>query len=487
MIDYEMFCKIKQYQQNGLTPGQIAEQLALDDRTVKNWLEQERFCQRKKADRKSKLDPYRDHISRLLNNHSYSAIQIFQQLKEQGFSGGYTIVKDYVRRVRPVRKPAFLKLSFAPGECAQVDWGSYGSVKVGSTYRRLSFFVMVLCYSRLMYLEFTLSQSMEHWLACHQNAFRFFGFLVEKIMVDNLKSAVLKRNIGQAPVFNARYLDFARHYGFTIVPCGVGKGNEKGRVESGVGYTKKNLLNGLDIPNFESLTQAAKIWLDQIANVRIHGETKKRPIDLFNEEKSLLRPLPEHDFDIGNVSEVRVSRQFRITLDTNHYSVPAEYAGARLTLKTYPDRLLIYDSEKLVARHQRSYDRHQDFEDPDHPKPLLEYRKKARDQKIMMHFLKLSPKSQCYFEALEKKRLNAFVHIRKIVALSDIYGEQAVGRAIEDALFYHAFSSEYIANILEQRKKLKPDESPLNLTRNQDLLDLEIQYPDFSVYDKLEK
>ena len=152
MIDYEMFCKIKQYQQNVLTPGQIAEQLALDDRTVKKWLEQDRFCQRKKADRKSKLDPYKDHISRLLNNHSYSAIQIFQQLKEQGFTGGYTIVKDYVRRVRPVRKPAFLKLSFAPGECAQVDWGSYGSVKVGSTYRRLSFFVMVLCYSRLMYL-----------------------------------------------------------------------------------------------------------------------------------------------------------------------------------------------------------------------------------------------------------------------------------------------------------------------------------------------
>ena len=486
MIDYEMFCKIKQYHQNGLTPGQIADQLALDDRTVKKWLEQERFRQRKQADRKSKLDPYKEHISRLLNNHSYSAIQIFQQLKEQGFSGGYTIVKDYVRRVRPIRKPAFLKLSFAPGECAQVDWGSYGSVKVGSTHRRLSFFVMVLCYSRLMYLEFTLSQTMEHWLACHQNAFRFFGFLVEKIMVDNLKSAVLKRNIGQGPVFNAKYLDFARHYGFTIIPCGVGKGNEKGRVESGVGYTKKNLLNGLDIPNFESLGQAAKIWLDQVANVRIHGETKKKPIDLFNQEKSLLRPLPEHDFDIGTVSQVRVSRQFRITLDTNRYSVPAEYAGARLTLKTYPDRLLIYDSEKLVARHQRSYDRHQDFEDPDHPKPLLEYRKKARDQKIMMRFLKLSQKSPFYFEALEKKRLNAFVHVRKIVALSDIYGEEAVGRAIEDALVYHAFSSEYIANILEQRKKLKPDESALNLTRNQDLLDLEIQAPDFSIYDNME-
>ena len=487
MIDYEMFCKIKQYQQNGLNAGQIADQLALDDRTVKKWLEQDRFRQRKKVVRKSKLDPYKDEITRLLNNHPYSARQIYQKLKDQGFSGGYTIVKDHVRKVRPLRKPAFLKLAFAPGECAQVDWGSYGSVKVGNTMRRLSFFVMVLCYSRLMYVEFTLSQTMEHWLACHQNAFRYFGFLVEKIMVDNLKSAVLKRIIGQAPVFNPKYLDFSNHYGFTIVPCGVGKGNEKGRVESGVGYTKKNFLKGLDIPNFESLHAAARIWLDQIANVRIHGETKKRPIDLFNEEKSLLKPLPENDFDIGTVSEVRASRQFRIALDANRYSVPAEYAGARLTLKTYPDRLLIYDSEKLIARHQRSYDRHGDFEDPDHPKPLIQQRKKARDSKIMMRFLKLSRQSQSYYQALEEKRLNTLVHVRKIVALAEIYGDQAVGRAMEDALYYQAFSSEYIANILEQRKKLAPEKGALNLTRNQDLLDLEIPNPDLAIYDKKEK
>jgi transposase len=172
----------------------------------------------------------------MLEKYPYSAAQVLQRLREQGFDGGYSIVKAYVHTIRPKRQPAFLKLAFAPGECAQVDWGSFGSVPVGQTSRRLSFFVMVLCYSRLMYVEFTVSQTMEHFLACHQHAFECFGGTSETVMVDNLKSAVLKRALGQAPVFNPKYAAFAQHYGFRIVPCHVGKGNEKGRVENGVGY-----------------------------------------------------------------------------------------------------------------------------------------------------------------------------------------------------------------------------------------------------------
>ena len=183
--------------------------------------------------RPSKLDPFKGNIFRMLAAHPYSAAQVYQRLREMGFEGSYTIVKDYVHKSRPRRTPAFLKLAFAPGECAQVDWGSFGSVRVGETRRRLSFFVMVLCYSRLMYVEFTLSQTMEHFLAGHQHAFDFFGGVPSKIMVDNLKSAVLKRIIGRAPVFNPKYLDFAGHYGFSIAACNVGKGNEKGRVETG--------------------------------------------------------------------------------------------------------------------------------------------------------------------------------------------------------------------------------------------------------------
>ena len=485
MIDYETFVKIKFYkEQHGLKCSQIATELNLENRTVAKWIAQKQYQPRKSPQRASKLDPFKDDIVRMLESYPYSAAQIFQRLVENHFDGGYTIVKDYVRKVRPPKIKAFLKLSFAPGECAQVDWGSYGSVSVAETTRRLSFFVMVLCYSRMMYVEFTVSQSMEHFLGCHQNAFDFFGAVPSKIMVDNLKSAVLKRIVGQAPIFNPKYLDFANHHGFTIVPCAVGKGNEKGRVESGVGYVKKNFLAGLDIPNFYALKPAIIHWLNTVANVRLHGETGERPLDRFQRERQSMTQLPPHPYDIATITQVRASRQFRVSVDGNRYSVPAEYAGAPLTLKTYPDRLCIYHNNKLIARHVRTYDRRQDIELPDHPKALLAQRTKARDQKIFMRFLSLSDKADAYYRQLEQRRMNPLHHIRQIVALSEIYGEQSVQRAMEDAFAFQAFSCEYIANLLEQRGRMLPEPGALHLTRRQDLLEISVEKPDMEIYNR---
>ena len=242
MIDYETYCKIRDcHGRQRLTIAQTARVLGLHAQTVAKWVHRAQYRARQALPRSSRLDPFKAHIVRLLESHPYSAQQIYQRLREEGFDGGFTIVKDYVRKVRPPRREAFLKLSFAAGECAQLDWGEYGSIGVGSTRRRLSFFVMVLCYSRLMYVEFTVAQTMEHFLAAHEHAFAAFQGCPTRLMIDNLKSAVLSRVVGEAPVFNARYLDFSRHWGFDISPCNVAKGNEKGRVENGVGYVKKKL------------------------------------------------------------------------------------------------------------------------------------------------------------------------------------------------------------------------------------------------------
>ena len=405
MIDYETYAKIHHlHDRDGLTPTQIAREMAIDVRTVVYWLGQAHYRQRQSNARASKLDPFKPSIKRLLEQHPFSAVQILGRLREQGYDGGITILRDYLALVRPQRPaPAFLTLAFAPGECAQVDWGEYGSVNVGNTRRRLSFFVMVLCYSRLMYVEFTVSQTMEHFLGCHENAFQFFGARLllqsrrrvpEKIMVDNLKSAVLQRLTGEAPVFNPKYLDFSRHHGFEITPCNVGAGNEKGRVEAGVGYVKKNFLAGLEISDFKVLAPATRLWLDEVANVRLHGETRKRPIEMFSEEKDRLQAMAPTPYDIATIHSLRASNRFRVTFETNRYSVPAEYASQRLTLKAYPDRVCIYADEKLIARHPRSYDRHGDFEDPDHPRALLAERRNARAQKALQRFLTLTPRAQ---------------------------------------------------------------------------------------------
>ena len=176
MIDYELYCKIKDYHQNRhLTISQIASELSIDERTVTRWLNADKYRQREIGRRPSKLDPFKPQIIRWLETHPYTATQIYLRLREVGFDGGITIIKDYVHHVRPQRAPAFLTLAFAPGECAQVDWGQFSTITIGNTTRRLSFFAMVLCYSRKLYVEFTVSETMEHFLGCHQHAFEFFG------------------------------------------------------------------------------------------------------------------------------------------------------------------------------------------------------------------------------------------------------------------------------------------------------------------------
>lgn len=485
MIDYSTYCRIHAlHEQEGLNIAQIAREVGRHPETVSRWLKQSSYSTRKAVQRSSLLDPYKGSIVRLLRYHDYSAAQILHRIREAGYQGGYTILKDYVRQVRPPRQTAYLTLSFEPGDCAQVDWGSAGVITVGNTRRRLSFFVMVLCYSRMLYVEFTLAETQEQFLACHEHAFEYFGRCPKRVMVDNLKSAVLSHPAGQPVIYHPRYLDFAGHYGFEICACNVGAPNEKGRVENGVRYVKSNFLHGLGLDTFEPINPAARVWMDTVANVRVHGATHKRPVDLFKVERPALLPLPAVPYDVGVNRTVTANAQFRVTLDTNRYSVPSEYASRRLCLRVYPERLVIYHDHKLIAEHPRRYDRHQDYLNPDHQRELLQQRRRAREQQLLRHLLRLSSRAEDYYRQLEARRLNPTVHVRKIVAMCEIYGEEAVGRAIEDALEYQAFSSEYIANILEQRARRLPEPGALHLTRREDLLDLELPEPDLSIYDQ---
>ncbi|HSQ08025.1 MAG TPA: IS21 family transposase, partial [Chromatiaceae bacterium] len=369
MIDYATWCAIRDGFAQHLGARQLARQLGLNVKTVRRWRARP-YAPRDATPRLSKLDPFKGRIVAWLDAHPLSAQQVFQRLCEAGYDGGISIVKDYVHTIRPRPRAAFLTLAFAPGEVAQVDWGEWGSIAVGNTRRRLSFFVMVLAYSRQLYVEFTLSQSMEHFLAAHINAFDALG-VPRRVMVDNLRSAVLAHVRGEPPRFNPRYLDFARHYGFEVVACNVAKGNEKGRVERAVGYVKGNFLNGQELPAFAALNPAVRLWLETVANVRLHRETQRRPVDLWAEERAHLQPVNPRRFDVAQVLAVRADRQFRVTFETNRYSVPARFAGAQLTLKAYPEHLCLYHDQDLIARHVRCWERHCDVADPDHAKALV--------------------------------------------------------------------------------------------------------------------
>jgi transposase len=483
MIGYERYCQIRLLTQQGLNASQIASTCALDERTVRYWQAQAAYRARKRVPRVSKLDPFRDLLVRWLAEHPYSSVQLLRKLREAGYTGGYSILKARVLLLRPPRQEAFLSLAFAPGECAQVDWGCAGTLAVGNAKRRLSFFAMVLCYSRKLYVEFTLLERQEQFLACHHNAFLYFGGVPRRVMVDNLRSAVLSHPAGQQAVYHPRYLDFAAHYGFQIRACNVRAANEKGRVENAVGYVKKNFLVGLELSSLAAIQAAARRWMDEVANRRVHASTRRTPEAMAAEERLL--PLPSSGvYDTGAEREAVATSLFRVHFDGNRYSVPARHAGTRVRLRAYAEKVLIYHNVHLVASHLRSYERGRDIVDPEHESALVQQRRHARDQHTLQRFLRLSGSAERYYRELAEHRANAFWHVRKIVALSEIYGNEKTERALRDALEFGAYSAEYVANLLEQRGRRQPEPGALHITRGADLLELDIPETDLSIYEQ---
>jgi transposase len=484
MINYETYAKIGALTRQGLTPSQIASDCGLDERTVRLWQGQAAYQPRRSPAKTGKLDAHRQSIVRHLAEHPYSATQLLNKLREDGYTGGYGILKNMVRQLRPPRHEAYLSLAFGPGECAQVDWGSAGTLLVDGARRRLSFFVMVLCHSRMMYLEFTLLERQEQFLECHQNAFLRFGGVPRRVMVDNLKSAVLSHPRGMPAVYHPRYLDFAAHYGFEIRACQPRRANEKGRVENGVGYVKKNFLAGLELTSLAAVQAAGRAWADQVANRRLHAATRRRPDELFAGE--CLQPLPASGvYDTGAERDAVATSLFRVHFDGNRYSVPARHAGTRVSLRASIGRVLIYSRDReLIATHARTYGRGCDITDPDHGCELVRQRRQARDQHTLKCFLSLCGESAEYYRQLSERRANAFEHVRRIAALAEIYGQEKTARAIRDAIEFSAYSSEYVTNLLEQRGRLKPEPGILHVTRGADLLELDLPETDLSIYEK---
>ena len=300
--------------------------------------------------------------------------RILQQLRKEGYLGGYSILKTWVAslRERPARsREAFLRLEFPAGETAQVDWGEFGVPFDDGV--KIHCFLMVMCHSRLLYIEFTRSEKFEEFIRCHENAFQFMGGKVPlEIWYDNLTSAVTER-MGSLIRFNARFLAYLGHHGIRPHACNPAKGNEKGRVESGVKFVRDSFWAGRTFKDFEDLGRQASVWRDEFANRREHRSTRKIPALHFEAvEKHLLRQMNPHRYDTTEAFSRVVPPTFLITYETNRYSVPCTLVGLTLTVRVNDQILDFYYHERRVARHIRSYDKHQVFESREHFKELLE-------------------------------------------------------------------------------------------------------------------
>lgn len=470
----------------GLGVRAIALRLGVHRRTVRAALASPLAPVRAAVRRGSVVDPHRGWLlARLQQYPELCASRLFLQLRERGYTGGYSVVKQCVAELRPRLKPAYLTLAFAPGDCAQVDWGEWCSVDVPGGRRKLSFFVMVLCHSRLMYAEFFHGEATEHWLRAHRNAFEAFGGVPARVMVDNCKTAIIQpRSSGVPAVLNADFARFAAAYGFHVDPCNVRRPNEKGRVENAVGYIKSSFLAGREATSLAAIAPALADWLENTANARLHATTGRRPRELFAEtDRAALKALPAGPGDCHQLRAAVADSRFRVTVDSNRYSVPSSAASRRVNVQLHTDRIVIFDhGGTLLADHPRQYGRRQEVARPEHERALVLSMRHARDKRRLERFLTYGPDAEAYLKALQEKRPDWRSHLDRINALAEIHGPDALRRAMADARESAAYSAEYLHNLLDLRHRFTPEPGPLHVTRRADLLNLELPAPNLDIY-----
>jgi len=262
---------------------------------------------------------------------------------------------------------ATVRFETEPGQQAQVDWGHFGTIQHHGRQMRLYAFVMTLGWSRAMYVEFTTSADEAAFVRCHLNAFRYLGGVPREIVHDNLKTAVLGRDAAGTIHWNPRYLDLSHCYGFSPRACQPYRAQTKGKVESGVKYVRGNFFVGLTFVDLADLNGQALVWLDTVANVRVHGTTRQVPFDRLPLEG--LQPLPERcAFDTSRIAYRQSSRDCLVSYAGNFYSVPAAYVCQQLMVKETADGDILIFSPRgdEIARHLLATGRNQRVVVPEH-------------------------------------------------------------------------------------------------------------------------
>ena len=313
----------------------------------------------------SSVEPYRDLVVQLVKeNVEIAAIQC--RLEERGYTGSYQAVYRFVRKLRPRVPRVTVRVERKPGEEGQVDFGYAGRMIDPETgkLRRTWVFVMILAWSRHQYAEFVPSASLRAgfdqkvatWLRCHRNAFAFFGGVPMRVVIDNLKAAIVKA-VWDDPEVQQSYRQCAEHYGFLIAPCRPRTPEHKGKVEQGgVHYVKRNFLGGREPTTLTQANQDVLAWCNTTAGLRIHGTHKEKPLVRFQEtEQARLQPLPETPYDMAVWKAVKLNRDCYVYFDHAYYSAPHRLIGQKLWVSGGIQFVRIYTpNHKLLATHDRA-------------------------------------------------------------------------------------------------------------------------------------
>lgn len=437
--------------------GTIAAELGLHHDTVELAVEPRRFVNRRHESSATQLTPYRAFIEQTLGQYSrLRATRIYDMIRERGYQGSVYAVRRFVRKVRPAsRHEAFFRLTVLPGEQAQVDWGSFGKIRIGRGQRNLSCFVMVLAWSRATFARFTLDQTLESFARCHTEAFEFFKGTPRGVLYDNLKSVVLERQ-GDLIRFHPRILELAGHYHFAPTPVGVARGNEKGRVERRIRDIRESFFAARSFSSVDDLNRQLDAWLERVVHARpVPGDDSRIVAQALVEERERLLPLPQHRFEVGYAQPVVSGKTPYVRFDRNDYSIPHALVRKPLTLVASDTLVRILDGDAEVARHERSWDIGRQIEDEVHLAALGREKRKARDHRGRDRLTASSPAVRAFLVEVLRHGGHLGGTTTRLLHLLDRYGAAELDAAVAESHTRGAFAAQSVAHILDQRARAR--------------------------------
>ena len=416
--------------------GTIARQLRVNRGTVQRVLAQAGLPRMGPVLRPSQIDAYLPFIHETLKKFpSLTASRLYAMAYERGYRGSHDHFRHLIslHRPRPVAE-AYLRLRTLPGEQGQCDWASFGHLQIGRARRPLMAFVMVLSWSRQIYLRFFLDARMDSFLAGHAGAWEAWSGLPRIVLYDNLKSAVLERQ-GDAIRFNPTLLAFAAHHRYEPRPVAVYRGNEKGRVERAIRFVRENFFAARKFVDLDDLNAQAALWCAGPAGDRPCREEPTITVrEAFAREQLSLLALPENPYPCELQLAVKVGKTPYVRFDLNDYTIPHTHVRRTLTVRADPHQVRILDGADLLATHVRSYDRGAQIEIATHIDALVARKREARHHRGLDHLAQAAPASQTLMLRAAERGGNLGNITANLLRLLDRYGASELQAAIEETL-----------------------------------------------------
>jgi transposase len=443
--------------------GTIARQLHLHHGTVTRVLEQAGLPRTDAPRRSSMVDPYLPFIRETLQKYpTLTASRLFAMVRERGYGGSPDHFRHMIACVRPrPHAEAYLRLRTLAGDQSQVDWATFEKITIGRAKRPLMAFVMVLSWSRHIFLRFFMDARMENFLRGHAAAFTAWNGCPRICLYDNLRSAVLERH-GDAIRFNPTLLSFAAHYRFEPRPVAVTRGNEKGRVERAIRFAQESFFAARRFSDLDDLNRQADEWCNGIAADRPCPENRDVTVrQAFAEEAPKLLPLPDNAYPLNERVAVKAGKTPYVRFDGNDYSIPHTKVQRPLTVVADPDTVRIVDGAEVVAGHPRSYDKGAQIEDPAHVQALVDMKHAARVHRGVDRLVTAAPAAQALLQQAATRGDNLGTITAALLRLLDRYGMAELDAAIQEALGRGVPHPNAVRLALERRREQRNAPPPI--------------------------